>query len=80
MWADAGIETPRGMPTKSPEAVARAVVDAIRNDRAEVDVAPIVLRATAVLAQLRPSWFASMSRRSAQRYAAAMTDAARAKR
>ena len=80
MWADAGIETPWGMPTKSPEAVAAAVVDAITSNRAEVDVAPFLLRAMAVVAQLRPSLFAALGRRSGQDYAEAMAAAGREKR
>ena len=80
MWADAGLAAPWGMPAKRPEAVAAAVVDAIKFDRAEVDVAPVVLRLAAVLAQLRPVWFAALGRRSAREYADAMTEAGREKR
>jgi hypothetical protein len=65
---------------KPPEAVAHAVVRAIEHDRAEVEVASIALRAAAVLAQLRPEWFAALGRRSADEYAARMTEAARDKR
>jgi short-subunit dehydrogenase len=80
MWADVGLPTPMGMRTKTPEAVAHAVIEAIRHNRVEIEVAPLVLRAAAVLAQLRPGWFAALGRRSAGQYATAMTAAGRKKR
>ena len=80
MWADAAIDTPSGIRTRTPEVVAQAVVDAIRHNRAEVEVASPTLRLGAVFAQLKPTWFAALGRRSAGRYAEAMTAAGRAKR
>jgi short-subunit dehydrogenase len=82
MWADAGVANPRGTGRpRSSEDVAAAVVDAVERDRAEVEVASPVIRAGAVLAQVRPSWFMALGRRSgADRIAAEMTAAHRDKR
>src|SRR5207302_9682435 len=43
MFADSGAELPRGIGTRSPQEVARAVVTAIERDRAEADVAPLAM-------------------------------------
>lgn len=82
MWADAGVANPRGAGRpRSADDVAAAIVDAIERDRAEVEVASPMLRAGAVLAQLRPALFIALGRRSgADRIAAEMTAAHRAKR
>ena len=42
------------MGTKRPSDVARAVVKAIEHNRAEIDVAPLPLRAGALLASVAP--------------------------
>jgi short-subunit dehydrogenase len=62
MFAAADIELPRGVGTRSPDQVAQAVVRAIEDNRAEVDVAPIGLRLGASLAGLAPELAARMSR------------------
>ena len=80
MWADAGLDTPMGVRSRPPDAVAAAVADAVLRDRAEIDVASVGLRAAAAFAQLRPAWFAALGRRSAGAYAEAMTTAGRTKR
>lgn len=81
MWADAGLTTPKGIRTKTPSAVADAVVTAIEHDHAEIDVACASLRAGAMLAHLCPEWFATLGRRAgANKYGAAMTAAGRDKR
>jgi short-subunit dehydrogenase len=54
MFAESGAKLPPGVGTKRPEDVARAVVKAIEQNRAELDVAPLALRAGAVLASLVP--------------------------
>jgi short-subunit dehydrogenase len=54
MWADAGLETPRGVSTRSPEQVAAAVVKGIERNKAELDVAPLTLRAGALFAAVAP--------------------------
>jgi short-subunit dehydrogenase len=63
MFADAGVTLPRGVGTRSPEEVAEAVVRAIENDRAEVEVAPLPLRLGASFASLAPGLAARISRR-----------------
>jgi short-subunit dehydrogenase len=63
MFADAGVKLPPGVGTKTPEDVAGAVVKAIERDRAEIDVAPVMLRASTVLASLAPELAAKMGRK-----------------
>jgi short-subunit dehydrogenase len=63
LFADAHVELPRGVGTRSPEDVARAVVSAIERDRGEVDVAPLPLRLGAMIAGLAPELATSVSRR-----------------
>lgn len=63
MFAEAGVKLPRGVGTRSPEDVARAVAGAIEHNRAEVDVAPLSLRAGAAFANLAPGIAASVTRR-----------------
>jgi len=63
MFAEAGVALPRGVATRSPQDVARAVVHAIERNRAEVDVAPLTLRAGAAMAGLAPQIAAQISRR-----------------
>ena len=54
MFADSGTKLPIGMGTVSPERVTRAVLKAIRSDRAEIDVAPLSLRLGAVIGSVAP--------------------------
>jgi short-subunit dehydrogenase len=54
MFAESGAKLPFYVGTKRPDDVARAVVKAIERNRAELDVAPLPLRAGAVLAALAP--------------------------
>jgi short-subunit dehydrogenase len=63
IFADAGVELPRGVGTRSPGEVAEAVVRAIERNRAEVEVAPIGLRLGASLASLAPELAAAASRK-----------------
>lgn len=63
MFADAGVTLPRGVGTRTPEEVAAAVVRAIEDDRAEVEVAPLPLRVGASFASLAPGLAARISRR-----------------
>jgi short-subunit dehydrogenase len=56
MFADTGIKLPPGVGTKSPEQVARAVARAIRHNRAEVDVAPVGLRLSALASGVAPEF------------------------
>ncbi len=63
MFAEAGIELPRGVGTRSPDDVAAAAVQAVERNRAEIDVAPAGLRAGAVLAGVAPVLAAAVTRR-----------------
>ena len=62
MFASTGYKLPPGVGTKSPADVAKAVVAAIEHDRAELDVAPLGLRAGAALAAVAPGLAARGSR------------------
>ena len=63
MFHDAGVTLPRFVGTKTPGDVATAVVSAIERDRAEVDVAPLTMRAGAAFGGLAPALGASLQRR-----------------
>jgi short-subunit dehydrogenase len=63
MFAESGAKLPPFIGTKRPDDVARAVVKAIEQDRAELDVAPIALRAGATLASLAPGPIGALQRR-----------------
>jgi uncharacterized protein len=81
MFAEADVELPRGVGTRTPEDVAAAVVRAIERNSAELDVAPLTLRVATAFAQLAPEAAAGMSRRmGAERIAAKLADGQRAKR
>jgi short-subunit dehydrogenase len=54
MFHESGAKLPPGVGTRTPEDVARAVVGAVERNRAEVDVAPVALRAGAMFAQVAP--------------------------
>lgn len=58
MFAEAGVELPRGVGTRSPEDVAEAVLRAVRENPAEIEVAAIEQRVGALLASLSP-WLSS---------------------
>ena len=63
IFARAGVKLPPGVGTKSPRDVAAAVIRAIEQDRAEIDVAPLSLRAGAAFASVAPQLAAAASRR-----------------
>jgi short-subunit dehydrogenase len=60
MFADSGATLPFGVGTVTPEAVAAAVVRAIRVDKAEISVAPIGLKAGALIGALAPGLSAAV--------------------
>jgi short-subunit dehydrogenase len=62
MFANARVALPKGVATRSPDDVAAAVVRAIERSRAEIDVAPLSLRAAAMFAGLAPELAATVSR------------------
>jgi short-subunit dehydrogenase len=63
MYAETGVELPRGVRTVSAEDVGRAVVRAVRRNRGEIDVAPLALRLGARAAGLAPGATAALQRR-----------------
>lgn len=63
MFADSGATVPRGISTRTPRDVAHAVLRAIDNNRAEVDVAPLSLRLIALLGGTVPELTAALQRR-----------------
>jgi short-subunit dehydrogenase len=63
MFADAQVDLPRMVGTRSPEEVAAAVIRAIERNRGEVEVAPLGLRLGASFASVAPGIAASVSRR-----------------
>ncbi|HET6547659.1 MAG TPA: SDR family NAD(P)-dependent oxidoreductase [Solirubrobacter sp.] len=63
MFADSGAKLPPYIRTKRPGDVARAVVKAIEHNRAELDVAPLPLRAGTLLASLAPGPIGAIQRR-----------------
>jgi short-subunit dehydrogenase len=63
MYAETGAKPPFGMRTVSPEAVAAGVVKAIRSNRAEVDVAPLTIKAGALIGSMMPAMSASIQGR-----------------
>jgi short-subunit dehydrogenase len=63
MFAEAGVELPRGVGTRTPEEVADGVLRAVERNRAEVEVAPLGLRVGAAFGALAPELAAAASRR-----------------
>jgi short-subunit dehydrogenase len=81
MFAEAGVDLPRGVGTRSPEDVAAAVIAAIERNRAEVHVAPPALTLGAILAGSLPELSATVSRRlGSHRLASALAAAQSTKR
>lgn len=62
MFADADVNLPAGVGTRTPEQVGRAVLRAVERNRAEVDVAPLGLRLGAVVAGVAPELAATVQR------------------
>lgn len=63
MFAEANVELPRGIGTRTPEEVAAGVIKAIEQDRAEVEVAPLGLRLGATVGAVAPELAAAAARR-----------------
>ena len=81
MFADSGVALPRGVGTKPPEDVARAVLRAVQRNRAEIEVAPLAMRAGTWFGVVAPQAAAAVSRRmGAAEVAARMTEGQRNKR
>ena len=71
MFHEAGVHLPPGTGTRTPADVAAAVLRAIEQDRAELDVASPQLRLGAAVASLAPGLAARASRRMGSRQVAA---------
>jgi uncharacterized protein len=81
MFADSGARLPSWVGTVTPEEVAEAVVSGVERGRAEVDVAPLSLRAGTLAGSLAPVTAARVQRRlGSDRIARAIADRQRAKR
>ncbi len=81
MFAEAGVKLPRGVGTRTPEQVAEGVVRGIEQDRAELDVAPLGLRAGVLLSSVAPVTTARLQRRlGAGKLSAALAEGQRPKR
>ena len=63
MFAESGAKLPLGVRTVTPNTVAAAIVLAIERNRAEVDAAPLPLRAGARVAGLTPGLAATVNKR-----------------
>jgi uncharacterized protein len=63
MFADSGARLPRWVGTVTPDRVAQAVVKGIERERAEVDVAPLSLRAGTYAGTLAPVTVARVQRK-----------------
>ena len=63
MLADSGARLPRWVRTRKPDQVAQGVVRGIEQGRAEIDVAPLSLRAGVLAGSLAPATFARVQRR-----------------
>lgn len=63
MFVEGGGKLPKGVRTVSPDDVARGVLGAIANDRAEVVVAPIEMRAALLVGSLFPELSSMVQRR-----------------
>jgi uncharacterized protein len=79
MFHESGVQLPGWVGTRAPRQVADAVARAIARDRAEVDVAPLSLRAGAAVAGVAPELSARVTRalggdRIAQGFETAQTD------
>ncbi|HEX5147284.1 MAG TPA: oxidoreductase, partial [Conexibacter sp.] len=82
MFANSGVRLPPGVGTRTPEDVAAGVVRAIERNKAEIDVAPLSMRAgTALNSVTPPDMGAALRRRmGAQRIADDLTAAQRTNR
>ena len=63
MFADSGARLPRWVGTVTPDQVAEAVVRGVERERAEIDVAPLSLRAGTFAGSLAPLTVARIQRR-----------------
>ncbi len=62
MFHESGAKLPRGVGTRTPEDVAKAVVEGIDRNRAEIDVAPFSLSSGAKIFGLSPPMMSRITR------------------
>jgi uncharacterized protein len=63
MFHESGTQLPRGVGTSTPDEVAAAVLRAIRQDKGEIDVAPMGMRAGTAFASIAPEISAKVAKR-----------------
>jgi short-subunit dehydrogenase len=63
MFHESGAKLPKGVGTSTPDQVAAGVIRAITQDKGEVDVAPIGMRAGSTFASIAPSISAKVAKR-----------------
>jgi uncharacterized protein len=63
MFADSRVKLRRGVGTRSPDDVARAVIEGIERNRAEIDVAPFSLSSGARMFGVAPNLITAVNRR-----------------
>jgi uncharacterized protein len=81
MFADSGAKLPRGVGTRTPDDVAKAVIQGIEKNRPEIDVAPLSLASGARMFGLAPRLIAGINRRlGSDPLAGAIADGQRDKR
>jgi len=80
MFAATGARLPFGFSTVTSDAVAAAVVRAVRTNRAEIDVAPFSLRAGVVLGSLFPATSAALQARMGRRLSRQIVEAQKGRR
>jgi short-subunit dehydrogenase len=81
MFAETGVKLPRGVATRTPGQVAEGVVRGIEEERDELVVAPLSLRAGVLAASIAPRAAARIQRRlGSEGIAEAMAEAQRDKR
>lgn len=80
MFADSGVRLPPGVGTRRPEDVADAVIAGIERNRAEIDVAPLLLRFGGRLAGAAPGLVAFAVKRGGTDVVDAMAEGQRDKR
>lgn len=81
MFADTGVKLPKGVGTKTPEEVAKAVTKVTEKNIGELDVAPAQLRAATVLSSLFPELSSKLrSRTPANKITAELIEAQKHKR
>jgi uncharacterized protein len=64
LFAESGAKLPRGVATRSPEQVAKAIVRAVERGKLEVDVAPLSLRLGTFFGSMAPRLSGIVQRRS----------------